>query len=346
MELIQLFVKILCLISIIECRTSESFWGTGMKLVLDPNKICRKAGRLKSKQTGICEKEPEIIREITKGAKIARKECEYQFRNRQWNCTSTRRSMRKILLRDTRETGFVHAITAAGMTHSLAKACSQGALLDCSCLMMSNPQSDNTLTQDFDFRGCGDNVDFGYKMSKEFMESRLKKGHDVQTLILRHNYEAGRLAVKMNMKKAYKCHGMSGSCTVTTRWYKLPSFREVGAILKDKFDGAIKVMPTNDGRSFTPEISSIKPPSSEDLVYLEESPNFCEADRLTGSLGTQGRECNITSKGIDGCDLLCCGRGARKEQILVNKTCNCRFNWCCEVTCAVCPQKVPIYTCK
>uniref|UniRef100_T1KEK8 Uncharacterized protein n=1 Tax=Tetranychus urticae TaxID=32264 RepID=T1KEK8_TETUR len=39
---------------------------TGMKLVLDPNKICRKAGRLKSKQTSICEKGPEIVREITK----------------------------------------------------------------------------------------------------------------------------------------------------------------------------------------------------------------------------------------------------------------------------------------
>lgn len=98
-----------------------------------------------------------------------------------------------VLSLDTRETGFVHAITAAGMTHSLAKACSQGTLLDCSCLTMSYVQSDNTIAQDFDFRGCSDNVDFGYKKSKEFLDSRLKKGHDIQTLVLRHNYEAGRL---------------------------------------------------------------------------------------------------------------------------------------------------------
>lgn len=70
-----------------------------MKLVLDPNGICRKTGRLKGKQTGICEKEPEMLREMSKGAKMAIKECEFQFRNRQWNCTTVRRSMRKVLER-------------------------------------------------------------------------------------------------------------------------------------------------------------------------------------------------------------------------------------------------------
>lgn len=139
---------------------------------------------------------------------------------------------------------------------------------------------------------------------------------------------------------------MSGSCTVQTCWYKLPSFREIGAILKDKFDGASKVIASNDGRSFTPEISSIKLPSSDDLVYSEESPNFCEPDVTTGSLGTHGRECNITSKGVDGCDLLCCGRGASAEHMKVKVACNCRFNWCCEVTCDECPQPKKIYRCK
>ncbi|XP_053214772.1 protein Wnt-6-like isoform X1 [Panonychus citri] len=359
MELIKLLVIIFILISIIDCRYSDSIWGSGMKLVLDPNGICRKTGRLKGKQTGICEKEPEMLREMSKGAKMAIKECEFQFRNRQWNCTTVRRSMRKVLERDTRETGFVHAITAAGITYSLARACSQGNLLGCSChQMVTAPSYHNQLVplppnttsyimsnHEFDFRGCGNNVDFGYQKSKEILESRLKKDQ-VQSLVLMHNYEAGRLSVKRNMKKACKCHGMSGSCTLQTCWHKLPSFRDVGVVLKDKFDGASKVIATNDGRSFTPEVATIKLPSSEDLVYSEESPDFCIADKSTGSLGTQGRECNITSKGVDGCELLCCGRGTLTNKKTVKEACRCRFNWCCEVVCEVCTSKKTISTCK
>lgn len=139
---------------------------------------------------------------------------------------------------------------------------------------------------------------------------------------------------------------MSGSCTLQTCWHKLPSFRDVGAVLKDKFDGASKVIATNDGRSFTPEVATIKLPSSEDLVYSEESPDFCIADKSTGSLGTQGRECNITSKGVDGCELLCCGRGTLTNKKTVKEACRCRFNWCCEVVCEVCTSKKTISTCK
>lgn len=75
------------------------FRGTGRQLVLDPNRICRKASRLKGKQAIICDKEPDIAREITKGAQMGKKECEHQFRNRHWNCSSDKRSMRRILMK-------------------------------------------------------------------------------------------------------------------------------------------------------------------------------------------------------------------------------------------------------
>lgn len=39
-------------------------------------------------------------------------------------------------------------------------------------------------------------------------------------------------------------------------------------------------------------------------VYLESSPDYCEADPDKGILGTRGRHCNISSHGIDGCDLV------------------------------------------
>lgn len=38
-------------------------------------------------------------------------------------------------------------------------------------------------------------------------------------------------------------------------------------------------------------------PKRSELVFLQPSPNYCEPDLTQGSLGTQGRFCNRTSKG-------------------------------------------------
>lgn len=39
------------------------------------------------------------MKEITKGINLGFKECEYQFKNRRWNCTTQKKYMRKILIR-------------------------------------------------------------------------------------------------------------------------------------------------------------------------------------------------------------------------------------------------------
>ncbi|RWS28313.1 Wnt6-like protein, partial [Leptotrombidium deliense] len=316
---------------------------TGRQLVLDASRVCKKPRRLRGKQSVICKSEPDIVREITRGAQMATRECQHQFRYRRWNCTSSRRSLRKVLLRDTRETSFVDAITAAGVTFAISQACSLGTLLDCSCHRIS--RASNSLSGDYDWRGCSDNIDFGYRKSKEFMDDKIRKRSDVKTFLLSHNYEAGRLTVRNYMRTVCKCHGMSGSCTLKTCWRKLPLFRDVGHKLKEKFDGASKVMAGNDGRGFIPEGDTIKVPGKEDLVYSEESPAFCEPNRKTGSLGTQGRECNHTSMGVDGCELLCCGRGSEPIHKVEYVNCRCRFQWCCEVICDTCVQKRTVHRC-
>ena len=47
--------------------------------------------------------------------------------------------------------------------------------------------------------------------------------------------------VERNMQTECKCHGVSGSCELKTCWRSLPSFRKVGKILKESFDGATEV---------------------------------------------------------------------------------------------------------
>lgn len=152
-------------------------------------------------------------------------------------------------------------------------------------------------------------------------------------------------AVKNFMKKECKCHGLSGSCTFSTCLRKMPPFREIGNRIKEKFDGAIRVIISNDGEQIIPEGPTIKPASKLDLVYSELSPDFCKKSRSQGSLGTRGRECEPNSMGVGGCDLLCCSRGYSKTVLEIRENCNCRFLYCCQVICQTCHRTKIVHQC-
>ncbi|XP_055296358.1 protein Wnt-1-like isoform X2 [Sitodiplosis mosellana] len=370
-------------------------WAEGSNLLLDPYLVCKKSRRLRGKYYEMCKNETSMMREIGRGISMGFKECEHQFKHHRWNCSSIVRSMRKILLKDTRETSFVSAITAAGITYAITRACTMGDLVECSCdknhILQYNTQSsdngngydvmDTTRStrfaanakhkrrrhnthnsylrnrniyrnvilpegNDWQWGGCGDNVMFGFRKSKDFLDSRYQRLSDIRTLVKLHNNNAGRLAVKNLMRVECKCHGLSGSCTIKTCWMKMAPFRDIGSRLKERFDGAAKVIARNDGHSFMPEIPSIKQPTRHDLVYTEDSSDFCRFNAKTGSLGTIGRECNSTSAAIDGCDLLCCNRGYDHKIIREKVNCRCMFKWCCEVTCSTCIERREVNTCK
>ncbi|XP_020280987.1 protein Wnt-7b isoform X2 [Pseudomyrmex gracilis] len=102
----------------------------------------------------------------------------------------------------------------------------------------------------------------------------------------------------------------------------------------------LKKTKVNDG------ISPKRIPKRSELVFLQSSPNYCEPNLSQGSLGTQGRYCNRTSKGTDGCDLMCCGRGYNTHQFMKTWQCKCKFHWCCRVHCETCTERTEEYTCK
>ncbi|XP_023017494.1 wnt oncogene analog 6 [Leptinotarsa decemlineata] len=346
-----LFVPAVYLLLLLTPFTT-SWWAAGSFLVMDPNQTCKRARWQRGKMADICHNKPGLLNQIAKGVALAQTECQYQFRYRRWNCTTLRRSIKKVMLRDTRETGFVNAIVAAGITFQVTRACTKGEQIGCSCSKRKKKRNKKKHTNpplpegDWEWDGCGENIEFGIKKSKDFLDNRYKKRSDMKTLVKLHNYVAGRMAIKNHMRTVCKCHGLSGSCTLKTCTRKMPTFREIGNRLKERFDGAAKVIPGNDGQSFMPEGETIKPPGRVDLVYSEESPTFCEPDSALGSFGTKGRVCNDTSQGEEGCGILCCGRGHKPHNEEVKVNCNCTFKYCCEVHCDVCKVVKKINTCE
>ncbi|XP_015906154.1 protein Wnt-1 [Parasteatoda tepidariorum] len=305
---------------------------------------------LRKKQRRLVRENPGAMTAIGRGVRLSISECKHQFKKRRWNCptidyTRGRNIFGKIVQKGCRETAFLYAITSAGVTHAMARACREGLVTSCSCDYKRRGPSG----LDWEWGGCSDNIEFGSKFTKQFVGAA-ERGKDLRFTMNLHNNEAGRTHVAAGMRRQCKCHGMSGSCTVQTCWMQLPPFRAVGDGLKDRFDGASRVLVTNRGNVrrralFKPYHPEHKPPSKKDLVYFENSPDFCFPDSNLGHRGTLGRICNASSIGVDGCDLMCCGRGHKAEHREETSRCNCTFHWCCQVECRTCKTRRLVHSC-
>ncbi|XP_026315993.1 protein Wnt-5b-like isoform X1 [Hyposmocoma kahamanoa] len=326
-------------------------WSNQPGLFTEKSRLCAKIRGLTPGQRRICRRHKDHMPAISAGVKEGINECQFQFKGKRWNCTTTgdETVFGPLTLIGSRETAFTHAITAAGASLHVARACRDGRLTSCGCSRTQRPRN---LHADWVWAGCGVDLEYGYRFTEGFIdirerERKVKRGSQEQgrQLMNRHNNEAGRRAVIKKSRVTCKCHGVSGSCSLITCWQQLASLREIGDYLRDKYEGATEVKVSRRGklRLSDPHYSL---PTAQDLVYLEESPNFCVKNEFLGSLGTTGRECNRTSAGMDGCSLMCCGRGYNTKRITVKERCNCKFHWCCRVECDTCMQTVEIYTCK
>jgi len=144
-----------------------------------------------------------------------------------------------------------------------------------------------------------------------------------------------------------RCHGISGSCELKTCWRTLPLFSDVGKYLKEKYEHSVQITEKIKRRlQRKGKVKRKVPVRKEDLVHIHKSPNYCVEDAQRGILGTSGRQCNKTSDGPESCELLCCGRGYNTQVYRKIERCNCKFHWCCHVTCEVCETTHEIYTCK
>ncbi|ERL87313.1 hypothetical protein D910_04708 [Dendroctonus ponderosae] len=256
----------------------------------------------------------------------------------------------------TREQAYVYAISSAALTYTLARACSSGNLHHCTCA--GRPTSPNV--DSFQWGGCGDNVRWASQFAKRFIDNvekhslgkkektkRAKEDNSIlrddAAVVNLHNNRVGRKVIMTSLRTQCKCHGVSGSCNIKTCWKALPSMTEVGQQLLQKYTTAKEVSKTLVDR-LQVQVGK-KVATSEQLVYMSKSPDYCTKDEKLGSFGTVGRHCNVSSNSLDSCRILCCGRGYRTVVEEKIERCQCKFYNCCYVKCKICRTMSQVYEC-
>lgn len=153
-----------------------------------------------------------------------------------------------------------------------------------------------------------------------------------------------------SIKKECRCSGVSGHCTTQSCWKATPSTLERPAQrLKQLYNQAVKLELTDKPMVFAKNPARNSRPArtvvnDTRLVYISESPSYCKRNELLGIPGTLNRECTS-----DSCTKLCSNCGHRKHSVvrkIKNHKCECKFHWCCKVTCKTCIEKKLVTKCR
>ncbi|XP_047932191.1 protein Wnt-11b-like [Anser cygnoides] len=322
---------------------------SGSRVAWDESHHCRLLAGLVPDQVQMCRRNLEVMHSVVQAAAETVSACQRTFAGMRWNCSSIQRapSFGPDLLKGTRESAFVHALAAAAVAHSIAQACASGSLPLCSC----GSAPSEVPGPDFRWGGCGDNLRYGLQLGAAFADSPPKSsgpGRQALRAANLHNNAVGRQVLSDSLDTKCKCHGVSGSCSVKTCWKGLPGLGEIASELKSKYLAAVRVTHRLIGprKQLVPKETDVRLLKETDLVYLINSPDYCVPNVHLGSQGTQDRQCNKSSLGSEGCDLMCCGRGYNAYTEEVVERCHCKYHWCCYVVCKRCRRLVERYVCK
>lgn len=92
----------------------------------------------------------------------------------------------------------MYAISSAGLTHAMAKACSAGRMERCTC--DEAPDLENRKA--WQWGGCGDNLKYANKFVKDFLGKRSNK--DLRARVDMHNTNVGMKVSVQDQQKNHK----------------------------------------------------------------------------------------------------------------------------------------------
>ena len=120
---------------------------------------------------------------------------------------------------------------------------------------------------------------------------------------------------------------------------ELPTMGELAEVLKKKYDQSVYSMTIPSQKEIlVVEKENLTEVHAEEMIYFDQSPDYCRADPNYNIIGIAGRECTLTANTASShhCDNLCCDHGYETFTNTTTKPCDCKFVWCCRIECEVC----------
>lgn len=245
-----------------------------------------------NKQRSLCKTHPKIMAIVARGLKLAVDECQSRFSKSRWNCSlaiqehsssienqkANFQAFGELMRHPIREKAFLNAIIGAGLAHAMTKACSQGELPEeCSCDKRIKSRNQKNKIE---WVACSDDIDYGAKFSRDFTDNS-EFDSDTGAMINAHNYEVGRRVFKSSSDITCSCqNGENGSlCQTKKCWKHLGPFSDIGDELVKRYESATHVQLSNrDPHKLRPVRRGVRKPKRKDLIFIEESPDFCTQD--------------------------------------------------------------------
>ncbi|XP_077972565.1 protein Wnt-5a-like [Styela clava] len=166
-------------------------------------------------------KRKPLMKYVSEGARNGISECQYQFRNNRWKCPSVKNKAIFGTFADsrTREMAFAQAITAAGVVHSISRACEDFLLpYNKFCPHSEIANYTGNLTTYASYSG------FVSNLVKYFLDGKRKMRElDPKQLMFAHNNKVGRLTVVKTSKRMCRYYGKDNglkSCWMQNRDFR------------------------------------------------------------------------------------------------------------------------------
>ncbi|KAH8382117.1 hypothetical protein KR009_002028 [Drosophila setifemur] len=268
------------------------------------------------------------------GLKQAITSCQQSFQWQRWNCPITDFVKRQAASKESspdREDVYVAAISMAAIVHTLSKDCANGVIAGCGC-------TGNAL-----------GVPCAHEPAKaiELYEKRFGLGAGATA----HNQRVVGALLLQSLEQECRCKqpgSKPGECLEEECVDVLKPFEQVAQDLLQMYDDAIQL----DASSSNLKIMWQNIPL-DSLVYMEDSPNYCEPEATGRWMGTRGRQCSKQG-GVSGsleerlsCQQLCrvCGYRVRSQHMRSERRCNCKLVWGFRLQCDVCVHLDRQYSC-